>query len=52
MVFVSVAAKGYGAALVAVTSPPDQRCTSVGGWAPFDSQLVCGRLTIIAHYVP
>ena len=55
MVFVSVAAKGSGAALVAVPYPPDQRYASVGGWppAPSGSQLICGRLPIItSHYVP
>ena len=31
MVFASVAAKGSGAVLVAVPSPPDQRYASVGG---------------------
>ena len=55
MVFVSIyiAAKGSGAALVAVPSPLDQRHASVGGWAPSGSQLVCGRLPILtSHYVP
>ena len=47
MVFVSVAAKGPGAALVAVPSPLDQRYASIGGWAPSGSQLVCGRLPIV-----